>query len=201
MNLIGYKFFSNIFDHDVFQTVFLIWLIVECAIFIFTFHKSFSKNSDKKFKDKGSFFTIVIGVYACIYFSFLFRNKLNLILPHSFFWVGIIFMSVGIVIRCWAVFTLRKFFSLSVIVESKQSIVSSGPYKLIRHPAYTGTILTLIGISISIKSIMSILTALIIISVVYGYRIKIEEKVLINSFGKEYLNYINKTWKLIPWVF
>jgi protein-S-isoprenylcysteine O-methyltransferase Ste14 len=110
-------------------------------------------------------------------------------------------MLTGIIIRCWAVFTLRRFFSLSVIIESKQSIVKNGPYKLIRHPAYTGTILTLVGISISIRSITSILTALVIISIVYGYRIKIEEKTLINSFGNEYLDYIKNTWKIIPFIF
>ena len=201
MNLFGYRFFSNIFEHNIFQDIFCIWLTAECAIFVLTFHKSFSRKSSKKFKDKGSFFTIVIGIYACIYFSFLFRNKLNLILPHPFFFIGIIFMLTGIIIRCWAVFTLRRFFSLSVIIESKQSIVKNGPYKLIRHPAYTGTILTLVGISISIRSITSILTALVIISIVYGYRIKIEEKTLINSFGNEYLDYIKNTWKIIPFIF
>jgi protein-S-isoprenylcysteine O-methyltransferase Ste14 len=58
-----------------------------------------------------------------------------------------------------------------------------------------------VGISISIRSITSILTALVIISIVYGYRIKIEEKTLINSFGNEYLDYIKNTWKIIPFIF
>jgi protein-S-isoprenylcysteine O-methyltransferase Ste14 len=51
--------------------------------------------------------------------------------------LGAILIMVGICIRLWAVVVLGKHFSLVVSVDSTQSIIQNGPYRVIRHPSYT----------------------------------------------------------------
>lgn len=200
MNLFGYRFFNGSIQHFWFNLVFIIWIISEIAIILFTSFKSFGKHSKKKSEDKGSFFLIIFGVCFSIWISFLIRLHSNLLLPNIFFWVGILFMLIGIIIRCLSVWTLRKYFSLSVTIELEHHIVQSGPYKYLRHPAYTGGILTIIGMPISLRSPLAILIVAITVALIYGYRISVEEKALAQNFGKEYHKYSKKTWKIIPWI-
>jgi protein-S-isoprenylcysteine O-methyltransferase Ste14 len=74
----------------------------------------------------------------------------------------------------------------------------NGPYKYIRHPAYSGIILFFIGYGLSSSNLLSIIIATILPTIALLYRIRIEEVALINGMGKEYEEYQEKTKKLIP---
>lgn len=76
-----------------------------------------------------------------------------------------------------------------------QTIVQNGPYRWVRHPAYTGSILTLIGFALGLTLIAS-LVILVICFVGFLYRIQVEEKALVEVFGKEYQEYMQRTWRL-----
>jgi protein-S-isoprenylcysteine O-methyltransferase Ste14 len=200
MNVVGNVFFYSSNHHFWFNQVFVIWIISEIAITLLTSFKSFIKHTNKKSHDKGSLFLIIFGVWFCICISFFIRSQSNLLLPNFFFWIGIVLMLLGIFLRCLSVWTLRKFFSLSVTIESGQDIVQKGPYKYLRHPAYTGGIITLLGMPVSLRSIVAIFIVAITLAVIYGYRITIEEKALSKCFGEKYLKYCKSTWKIIPWI-
>lgn len=92
----------------------------------------------------------------------------------------------------------RKIFYCHSKVNSNQKIIKTGPYKYIRHPAYSGSILSLIGVSLAFRSLIGIIGTLIIIAVIYGYRINIEEKILENNFGTSYEEYKQHTKRIIP---
>src|SRR5207302_6277219 len=66
--------------------------------------------------------------------------------------VGAALALSGIALRVWAVHTLGRFFEREVVVEADQTLVRSGPYRWIRHPAYAGNILTWFGIGVAIGS-------------------------------------------------
>jgi len=87
-----------------------------------------------------------------------------------------------------------------VSVQKGQSIVRDGPYRYIRHPSDSGALLTLIGIGLAIQSWGALLVLVLIFSIVYGYRIYIEEKALIAHIGAEYLSYMMETKMLIPFI-
>lgn len=172
MYFFGNTYFQGFISKNVFQIVFMTVMITELAILIFTTWNN-HKNSEKK-------------------------TMSTFILPVYFFWIGVVLTIVGIFIRIYSVWTLRKYFTLNVQVATEQNIVKTGPYKYIRHPAYTGSIITLLGIAVSFRSPLSIIATVIIIAVVYGYRIKVEEKALEKSFGFSYEDYEKQTWRLIP---
>ena len=71
--------------------------------------------------------------------------------------IGMLITAVGICIRIKAVLTLKKAFTLNVQISKEQQLITNGMYKFVRHPAYTGSILSLLGVSIALKNIPAIL--------------------------------------------
>jgi protein-S-isoprenylcysteine O-methyltransferase Ste14 len=86
-------------------------------------------------------------------------------------------------------------------IKVPSKIVSSGPYKYIRHPMYLGTLLMMAGFSwLATKQIgLSILLTYMTLNFVIE-RIDREENILISVFGEFYINYMKKTKRLIPFI-
>ena len=109
-------------------------------------------------------------------------------------------MILGIVIRQWSIVELGRFFSVNVGTQKGQKVVKNGPYKLVRHPSYTGLLLTLIGIGLALLSWGAVIILILVFGCTFGYRIHIEEKLLISEFNGEYIQYMKKTKRLIPYI-
>ena len=103
-------------------------------------------------------------------------------MPAYFAKIGMLIIAVGICIRIKAVLTLKKAFTLNVQISKEQQLITSGMYKLVRHPAYTGSILSLLGVSIVLKNIPAILIVAICSFVCYQIRINVEEAFLQKYF-------------------
>lgn len=115
-------------------------------------------------------------------------------------YIGLGLVILGIIIRQYSIYILGKYFSPHVEIQKEHKLIEKGLYKYIRHPSYLGSILSLTGLSIAFESLLSLIFSLILSSIFYGYRIKVEEKELIKIFGNEYLNYIKRTKRLIPFL-
>lgn len=76
-----------------------------------------------------------------------------------------------------------------------------GPYRVIRHPGYLSSILVWVGSGLSVENWILIIIFTCLFFIVYIYRIKAEEKMLVLEFGEQYLNYRRKTWRLIPFLY
>jgi protein-S-isoprenylcysteine O-methyltransferase Ste14 len=107
-------------------------------------------------------------------------------------------MLVGSLLRNWALLSLGKFFSRVVEIESEHRIITSGPYRWLRHPAYTGMLLINVGVLMAIGTWLGSLIALILILAATLYRIRVEENLLIETFKDEYRRYMAHTWLLFP---
>ena len=90
--------------------------------------------------------------------------------------------------------------TLNVQISKEQQLITNGMYKFVRHPAYTGSILSLLGVSIALKNIPAILIVAICSFVCYQIRINVEEAVL-QKYFKEYNLYKEKTYKLFPYIY
>lgn len=106
----------------------------------------------------------------------------------------------GLFLRFWAIRSLGVFFRSVVIVEPGQKIVSSGPYKYIRHPSYSAALMVIGGLILAWNSWLG-LAALVLVLIAYARRIKVEEKVLVESFGYDYADYREHTKKLVPFIY
>ena len=151
-------------------------------------------------RDQGSATVIVSSIFIAIFIAFGFGYTGTGQLPDWVFYPGIFLMLLGIVIRQYAIAVLGRFFSLTVRVAEDHKVVDRGPYKLVRHPSYTGVLVTFLGLGLAVQSWAAILTLLIVFTVAYGYRMRVEEKTLISQLGEDYLNYMKRTKRLIPYM-
>jgi len=150
--------------------------------------------------DKGSGTLITISLVISILIAYTFAASNIAILPYWAFYLGITFVIIGIIIRQWSIYVLGRFFSSTVAIQKNQKVVDNGPYRLIRHPSYTGILISLIGFGLALQSLAATLLIIIIFAVAYGYRIQVEEKTLTSELGDEYIEYSKKTKRLIPYI-
>ncbi len=118
----------------------------------------------------------------------------------ALFAVGIALVWTGLLLRLWAVLTLGRFFRLVVIVQSGHRVIRHGPYRLVRHPAYSGTMLTMIGLGLALDSWLGLAACVVLPLVGYARRITVEETTLRQRLGPEYVEYSRTTRRLIPFV-
>jgi len=109
-------------------------------------------------------------------------------------------MILGIAFRFWAVASLRSFFSYTVQIKEGHHVIESGPYRFVRHPAYAGSLLTIVGVGFALQSWGAVLLIAAVFFAAFGYRIKVEERALLVSLGEEYLSYAKKVKRMIPYV-
>jgi protein-S-isoprenylcysteine O-methyltransferase Ste14 len=114
---------------------------------------------------------------------------------------GTIITWSGIFLRYWAIRTLGTCFRTVIVVLENQPVIKTGPYKWIRHPSYMGAILIFSGLAITFGNFAGIIIVNVLVTMGYYWRIIIEEKVLLSSFGQEYLDYIKQTKKLVPFIY
>ena len=97
--------------------------------------------------------------------------------------------------------TLGDYFSRKINVEKEQTLVSHGPYRLLRHPSYTGLFLLNLGVQLFISNFLGLLSGIIIILIVLIYRIKIEEKQMEDVIGDKYVKWKKSRKRLIPFIY
>ena len=119
-------------------------------------------------------------------------------LPILLRWAGVGIAFLGFVLLQWAQVTLGRSWSDTPRMMQEQSLVTSGPYRYIRHPIYTAFLLIL-GSTLFISANWLIggcligMTSLEIIS-----RIQYEEALMSEYFGEQYRLYMKKTGRLLP---
>jgi protein-S-isoprenylcysteine O-methyltransferase Ste14 len=120
---------------------------------------------------------------------------------NTFFIAGMSLFVIGFIIRIHSLLTLKQYFTYSVAKVENHKIIETGLYKFIRHPGYLGQLIIFIGISTSISNWLSILVMMIPITLGYLYRIKVEERFMLEQLGEDYLNYQERTKRLIPVIY
>ena len=109
-------------------------------------------------------------------------------------------MLLGVLVRQYAIAILGRFFSLTVQIAEDHKVVEKGPYRLVRHPSYTGVLITFIGLGLAVQSWGALLALLGVFSVSFGYRMWVEERTLLSELGEDYASYMKRTKRLIPFI-
>ncbi len=117
------------------------------------------------------------------------------------FGIGIALILLGVAFRWYAIRTLGRYFTRDVAVSANQQVVQNGPYRSIRHPAYSGTFLTMAGVGLAMTNWASLVALLICVLLGHIYRVSVEEKALSQTIGQPYIEYMHRTRRFIPFVF
>ena len=161
-----------------------------------------SKSGDFQ-KDKHSLRYIWISVSIAVPVAVFSSKFISLPISSSapFPFVGLAFILLGVLIRVLAIRKLGKFFTVNLAVDEQHTLVESGLYSLIRHPAYTGCLLSFVGLGLAFNNWISLAVLVLITSSAFLYRIYLEEKMLVGEMGEVYKRYQSRTKKIIPFIY
>lgn len=113
--------------------------------------------------------------------------------------LGIIFVVLGFVLMNWSAYILGKQFSTDVTIQKDHDLITTGPYKRIRHPRYLGIIIFFLWVAWVFNALISILI-IIILSGFLIWRVYDEEKIMKKEFKNKREAYTKKSWKLVPFI-
>jgi protein-S-isoprenylcysteine O-methyltransferase Ste14 len=116
------------------------------------------------------------------------------------FAAGIVILLGGIVLRGWSIKTLGDYFTGSVMVSSDQPVITAGPYRVLRHPSYTGLLLALAGVGLASANWVAFAAAVVIPLASMLWRIRAEESALLATLGDSYRAYAAQHKRLVPLV-
>lgn len=117
------------------------------------------------------------------------------------YFFGLAMIITGVFIRWIIIRSLGKYFTVDVSIRQDHKIKQDGIYQILRHPSYSFALLTFLGLGLYLNNWVSLFIVFIPACVAFRYRIAVEEKALIETFGEDYLNYRKKTKMLIPLIY
>jgi protein-S-isoprenylcysteine O-methyltransferase Ste14 len=113
--------------------------------------------------------------------------------------VGLIMQACGLALRVWSMRTLGDFYTRTLRTRQDQPVVDSGPYRMIRHPGYTGALLVWIGLALASRSAPATVLVAGLMGRAYQRRIAAEEDLLQRALP-EYGDYSRRTRKILPFI-
>ena len=116
------------------------------------------------------------------------------------FAIGAVILVAGLVLRGWSIMTLGEYFTGYVAVSADQPVVAAGPYRVLRHPSYTGLLLALAGLGLTAANWVSLASVVILPLAALLWRIYAEERALLATLGDRYRGYAAQHKRLIPLV-
>jgi protein-S-isoprenylcysteine O-methyltransferase Ste14 len=193
-------FATNRLDLYLLQISSVIWLIPELI-------SSFTQNtvSGAQTHDRASRFVLLISIFVAIFLGIRAAfNARQFAIPGDrmlLFGVGIFLILAGAAFRWYSIWVLGKFFTRVVSIQAGQTVVEKGPYRFIRHPSYSGAMLSFLGFGLTLTNWLSLGLIILGTMIGYGYRVSVEEKALVEGLGQPYRDYMQHTKRFIPFVF
>ena len=183
--------------HTVFTVIFILWGVSEVFI------SSRLRTKGDSGRDAGTLKYVLIAAYASIGVAVYITLHDDGVLaePTPAGYIGLAAIILGVVVRAYAILTLRRFFTVNVTLQEGHRLIRTGPYRFIRHPAYTGTLLSFYGFALATENIWAAIILIVPITLAFAMRVKVEEAVLRQGFPEEYPDYERTTRRLVPFVY
>jgi protein-S-isoprenylcysteine O-methyltransferase Ste14 len=116
-------------------------------------------------------------------------------------WLGVAVMVLGLALRLWAQAVLGRHYTTTLRHADDQQVLTAGPYRLLRHPGYAGMLVAWVGAGLATANWAVASANTLFMLVAYGYRIAVEEAMMLGAFGGRYQEYKARTWRLIPFIY
>ena len=169
-----------------------VWAAIEIALRM--------ANRDAERGTDWTFVVVVGSVIAAINLGFRAAHAITYSLgaPAIFGAIGLALVIVGAGLRLWAMLTLGRLFTFVVSIQGDHVLVDRGPYRMLRHPSYTGGLIGLVGAGVALDNAVSIVVLLVLPLAGVLIRIPFEESSLRAGLGGSYDDYASRTWRLVP---
>jgi protein-S-isoprenylcysteine O-methyltransferase len=177
-----------------------LWFVVLVSVLVNVFQPSYQPfESSRSPEDRGTARQILWTVYATQILAVVevaYRRRVSLPL-NCVTLLAAIAITLGLMLRTWAVVTLGRWFTWNIVAQPGQVLVTDGPYRVIRHPGYTGAWLVFVGSCVLLRSTAAALVAAISLLAAFSRRIRHEESLMLATFP-EYEAYTQRTGSLLP---
>lgn len=191
--------FTNEFAGGLSLGAYVLWMGVEYWLVV----RDQGQVHDRQ--DQGSKRVLILACWIafmlCVALSILVRSAQLEMDPWIPIGVGVICILLGLWLRVWAVRTLGRFFRRTVMVQGAHRVVQEGPYRFIRHPSYTGFLLSGIGIGLIFGNWLGLVVLFMIVFLAFLQRIAVEEGVMLRELGEPYQAYMKRTKRLVPFLY
>jgi protein-S-isoprenylcysteine O-methyltransferase len=178
----------------------LVYLISE--LLLTATRRSRSRTGTKRDRSTllGVWLVILVSVAAGIYVA---KYWPAAALPDArkFVFAGVVLFVAGLLLRWWAIITLGRFFTVDVTIENDHELVERGPFRMVRHPSYTGVLVAFVGFALTLGNWAALLVILLPITAAFVHRMNVEEDALSCALGPQYTDYMRRTKRLIPFVY
>ena len=112
---------------------------------------------------------------------------------------GAVLTAAGMLFSVWARLTLGRNWSGTVTIKQDHELIQRGPYRIVRHPIYTGMLLAMLGTAF-IYGIARCFVGVPIVGLAFWLKVQIEERFMVQQFGAQYVHYRQQVRALIPFV-
>jgi protein-S-isoprenylcysteine O-methyltransferase len=177
-----------------------LWMAVIVSVLANMLQPSYKPfEGSRTAQDRGTAVQILWTVYltqAAALLELVWRRRVAIPLDLNT-WLALAAMISGLALRTWAVVVLGPWFTWNVTVQSGQQLVSHGPYRVIRHPGYTGALITFVASCVLLRSWVAAVVAACALTVAFLRRTRYEEALLHRTLPG-YAAYVSRTGRLLP---
>ena len=115
-----------------------------------------------------------------------------------YYWGGALVAVAGLLFAVWARAHLGGNWSRSVTLKEDHELITSGPYRWVRHPIYTGILTGFVGTMIALGQVRGVV-AFLLVAIALCLKWRLEEKWMREEFGESYVDYSRRVPAVIPW--
>jgi protein-S-isoprenylcysteine O-methyltransferase Ste14 len=115
-------------------------------------------------------------------------------------WIGLFLLWGGVSLRLWSFRTLGRYFTFTIQTSGDQPVITGGPYRAIRHPSYAGLLLVIIAVGLFLGNWWSLVCLTVATTGALVFRIRVEERALMQNIGASYRGYAATHKRLVPFV-
>ncbi|MHA2168301.1 MAG: methyltransferase family protein [Candidatus Kariarchaeaceae archaeon] len=205
--LIFYGIYYNVVFYflkpDIYEDFFFLTYII--ILYIFGSIDALVRPIEVEEQEQGNFVKYILFLFIISPFllilaitenEFLFDRRLSILS-----WIGLVIYLVAAIIVLLSRTQLGHQGTGVLVIREEHELITSGIYKYIRHPIYAGSLVGVGGFILISQSIAISLITFILYFSIFNNRIQYEEKILIEEFGEKYVNYMNASKRLIPFVY
>jgi protein-S-isoprenylcysteine O-methyltransferase len=190
--------------HQLFLALCIVWPLSE--FWIGARHRSGKRN---EVRDQGTLRLLILTIGLCVALAVWLgycgpdywpASAMSTAWRQPLLFAGCALMAAGMPLRWWSVRTLAQFFTIDVAIREGHRLIRSGPYRLLRHPSYTGALMTYWGFALALGNWLALAVVIVPVTAAFLWRMRIEERVLADAFPADYPAYSRETKRLIPFL-
>ena len=192
-------------DEDPLRILLTVVAVIQIVISLPYWRKARAGSTIFRRREEGLFLTVVLVLFYLAYGIGFVAYLLNptwlawsaVEIPVTVRWFGSIPLLLGGALMVWALHHIGRNITISISTKQDHALVTTGPYRWVRHPIYTGGMVEAVGVCLLMANWFVAVSAGLFWALI-AYRTPMEEKKLIERFGDEYKQYMQRVRRFLP---